>query len=247
VLQSFDGDAAGDALGSSVAVLDDADGDGVREVVMGAPGADACGDASGVVRLHGPDGSWIASFGPDSGGDQVGIAVVRLGDVDGDGLEELAVGARADDHGGMFAGHAKVFSITTPAPVFHCATSRNTSGDGALISFRGSVCAAAGDFVLEVDGATPGQFGIFYHGANAIQVAFGSGWRCAGGGIRRLAVLSLDSEGHGEDAPTWDLIGAGSGGLVVGETRNFQFWYRDPSDGAAGFNLSDALGAMFVP
>jgi hypothetical protein len=189
----------------------------------------------------------LASFGPDSGGDQVGIAIVRLADMDGDGLEELGVGARADDFGGIFAGHAKVFSFATPAPVFHCETSANTSGSGAVISFRGSVCVAAQDFVLEVDGATPGQFGIFYHGVNAIQVAFGSGWRCAGGGIRRLGVLSLDGLGHAVDAPEWDFSGSGSGGLVAGERRNFQFWYRDPGDGGAGFNLSDALGVTFAP
>jgi len=247
VLLSLDGDAAGDALGSAVSLLDDADADGTRELALGAPGAGARGASSGVVRLHRPDGTLLASLGPDSDGDQVGVALARLADVDGDNLEDLAVGARADDHSGAFAGHAKVFSISTPAPVFHCETSPNTTGDGAVISFSGSVCAAAGDFVLEVDGATAGQFGIFYHGQNAIQVAFGSGWRCAGGGIQRLAVLSVDAFGHAADEPIWELLGSGRGGLAVGETRNFQFWYRDPSDGAAGFNLSDALGATFAP
>jgi len=30
-------------------------------------------------------------------------------------------------------------------------------------------------------------------------------------------------------------------------TWNFQFWYRDPLGGPAGFNFSDGLEVMFCP
>ncbi len=38
-----------------------------------------------------------------------------------------------------------------------------------------------------------------------------------------------------------------SGQITVGSTWSFQFWYRDPGFGGAGFNLSNALEATFCP
>ena len=35
--------------------------------------------------------------------------------------------------------------------------------------------------------------------------------------------------------------------IDAGETWNFQFWYRDPSAGGAGFNFTDALSITFCP
>jgi len=33
----------------------------------------------------------------------------------------------------------------------------------------------------------------------------------------------------------------------VGDTKFFQFWYRNPAGGGAGFNLSDSLAVPFCP
>ena len=35
--------------------------------------------------------------------------------------------------------------------------------------------------------------------------------------------------------------------FVAGDQRLFQFWYRNPSAGGAGFNLSDGLRVTFCP
>jgi hypothetical protein len=35
--------------------------------------------------------------------------------------------------------------------------------------------------------------------------------------------------------------------IQPGTSWNFQFWYRDPAGGGAGFNLSDAVMIPFRP
>jgi hypothetical protein len=35
--------------------------------------------------------------------------------------------------------------------------------------------------------------------------------------------------------------------ITAGSTWNFQFWYRNPAAGGAGFNLSDGLSIRFCP
>ena len=99
----------GDYFGASVAAMGDLDGDGVGELAVGARGADVGGiDRGAVYVLYlRPDGTvWgerligmgLAGFGgPLDRGDDFGNAVANLGDVNGDGYADLAVGAWRDD------------------------------------------------------------------------------------------------------------------------------------------------------
>ena len=139
------------------------------------------------------------------------------------------------------------------APVTYCQSAPNSIGGGAAIGFSGTAGIVANDLVLEVTGATPSQFGIFYYGPNQIMIPFGDGFRCVGGGtsgLFRLPIITTDAFGdgsHGIDvnAPP---AAAGSGALVPGSEWNFQFWYRDPSGpGGSGFNFSDGLAVGFCP
>ena len=62
-------------------------------------------------------------------------------------------------------------------------------------------------------------------------------------------VLATDGSGYAyhdvsfPDPPT----GAGPGQIHSFATWNFQFWYRDPQGGPAGFNFSDGLEVTFCP
>ncbi|UCE03337.1 MAG: FG-GAP repeat protein [Candidatus Latescibacterota bacterium] len=99
---------AGGQLGFSVSGAGDLNGDGIGDIVMGAPfatheGRIAAGEA---LVLLGRDGGFGASVqrtwfdgdrgfrvvGPTSGA-QLGLSVAGVGDVNGDGLDDLAVGA----------------------------------------------------------------------------------------------------------------------------------------------------------
>ena len=120
-----------------------------------------------------------------------------------------------------------------------CANGGNAGG--AVLSASGSASVAAGDLVLSVSGTLASQPGLFFQGDNSINGGagngFGDGLRCAGGGVIRLQVGIADSNG---DASTSINIAA-KGGVVAGDVRRYQSWYRDPNSSPCGaqFNLSN--------
>ncbi|MDP2311874.1 MAG: integrin alpha [Pseudomonadota bacterium] len=103
------GEAPGDHLGSALAGLGDLDGDGLDEVVVGAPDAMA---AAGRVYVLGGGAATVgdawATLTGLAPGDWAGDAVAAAGDVDGDGLPDLLVGATGEDGGGVDAGAARL-------------------------------------------------------------------------------------------------------------------------------------------
>lgn len=99
------GVARGDVAGRTLAVVGDVDGDGLPELLVGAdgvngltgesPGAGAAFLVSGATLFE-PDadmGDALASFHGVREGDYFGELVVAPGDVDGDGVPDLAIGA----------------------------------------------------------------------------------------------------------------------------------------------------------
>lgn len=110
-LHTFLGDDQGDEFGSSVSDAGDVDGDGHPDVIVGIAGDDNNGAESGSARVFsGVDGSVLFTFNGDSEGDAFGYSVSGAGDVNGDGYDDLIVGAIGDDNNGTDSGSARVFS-----------------------------------------------------------------------------------------------------------------------------------------
>ena len=107
---AINGVSAGDESGRSVSNAGDVNGDGLDDLIVGANGDDPNGDGSGAsyvvfgksggttVELSDVEagtGGFVINGG--SAGDQSGFSVSNAGDINGDGLNDLIVGAPGDD------------------------------------------------------------------------------------------------------------------------------------------------------
>ncbi len=116
----FSGNATGDMAGTAVAAAGDVDGDGFDDVLVSAPREDVpVLDAGTVWLIHGPTSAWVAldeagtPYRGEFAGDFVGHAIAGVGDVDGDGRDDFAVGAYKSDLGGDDSG--AVYVVTDHA------------------------------------------------------------------------------------------------------------------------------------
>jgi hypothetical protein len=140
--RTYTGAAPGDTFGSAVASAGDLNGDGFRDLVIGAPNNDTAGSNAGRAYVYlgapgGPDAAaWKTFDGPS--GSTHGIGVASAGDVNNDGFADLLVGAHS---GAGTAGRGMVYlggsSMDTTADV----TFVNSSGNDRL----GISVSSAGD------------------------------------------------------------------------------------------------------
>jgi len=120
---------------------------------------------------------------------------------------------------------------------------------GCALAASGQASVGNDTLVLAADGSTPSQPGLFFQGDERIAggggVAFGDGLRCAGMNVVRLEVASADSSGTAASSVP---IAAG-GGVAPGDTKRYQWWYRDPvlTPCGSGFNLSNGVEIAFGP
>ncbi len=116
LLKRFDGQAAGDSFGTSVAGVGDVNGDGTPDLLVGAPAASPGGVAgAGSAYLYsGADDSLLHRFDGGAVAGDFGWSLAGAGDVNGDGSSDLLVGADlANPAAGTNAGSVFLYSGST--------------------------------------------------------------------------------------------------------------------------------------
>ena len=208
-LYRFDGKAGGDALGQSVAVAGDVDGDGFDDIVAGAPGDDLAGFFYGSVKVFsGLDGRVLHEFFGDEGTSSYGEAVDGAGDVNGDGRADILVGDSWHSVGGVARGRVTVYSGLDGTVLFQL------DGPAANDNF-GAAVAGLGD--LTGDGL--GEFAV---GAPLADNAFSGAGRVTvyngknGQELFSVEGSSLQANLGGSLAAAGDVDGDGVGDLVAG-------------------------------
>lgn len=154
-----------DRLGTAVAGAGDVNGDGRADVIVGAPQGDPAGRANAgecYVIFGKSDAAPVNAASLGSGGfridgaansDATGSAVSGVGDMNGDGLSDILIGARGGDPGGdSSAGFAYVvLGKTTTASVDLAALGSGGFRIDGIDPFdeAGASVAAAGDVNLD--------------------------------------------------------------------------------------------------
>jgi hypothetical protein len=204
---------AGNGVGFSVSGAGDVNGDGFDDLIVNAPGANADGSGKSYVVFGKADNSSVEvsdvatgiggfAINGEAEDDGAGISVSGAGDVNGDGLADLIVGASAADPNGESSGKSYV--------VFGKA-------DGTAVSLS-DVANGIGGFVLNGE-ATYNEAGISVSSAGDVN----------GDGLADLIVGAQGADPNGNksgksyvvlgktDGSAVNLsdVAAGNGGFVI--------------------------------
>lgn len=151
---------AGEAVGNQVASAGDVNGDGLGDLVIGSDRADFGGRNSGSAyvvfgktnrRSVALDELRNQGFRIDGAnpGDAAGFAVDGAGDVNGDGLDDIIVGALTDGGARRHAGSAYVVFgrvETAPVPLSDLGSAGFAIYGGSEDEWAGRAVSGAGDF-----------------------------------------------------------------------------------------------------
>jgi hypothetical protein len=220
-----------DYLGASISSLGDFDGDGMTDIAVGAQWDGDGGyrrgavwilflNVDGTVKSHQKISDTQGNFtGHLDDYDDFGISVASLGDLDGDGVVDIAIGAHRDDDGGSSNKGAVWILFLNPDGTVRThqkisATQGNFTGALSRDDYFGASSASLGD--VDSDGVT--------------DIAVSAGGDDDGGGNRGAVwLLFLNTDGT---VKTHQKISDIEGGFtgILDNNDNFGFWITSLGD-----------------
>jgi hypothetical protein len=185
-IRTFSGAAPGDEFGSAVALIGDVNGDGYPDIVVGARSFDGPAGANsgrayvyrGESPSNGGDYALLTTLDGPVAGANFGQSAADVGDVDGDGWDDFAVGG---SHSAALApGCVVVYSGATLQPLVTLTSgAAGADGFGWAVAKAGDVDADGfGDLAVSAPGETVGALGaagrvrIFRGGPSAGAASF---------------------------------------------------------------------------
>ena len=234
-----------DDAGRSLAGAGDVNGDGFDDLVVGAPLNDLgpSSDGGTAFLVRGGPGGWgtetaffqqssIIAYTGELGSDNAGASVAGAGDFNGDGFDDLVVGAPLEGAGGAGAAYI-VLGSATPTPSVppaggslgspeHIELTGEAAGDRA-----GTSVAGAGD--INGDGFDDIIVGAPFNadagaGAGAAYLLLGSATPADGSlgvlGIEYTGEATVIDDNAGTSVGGGDFEGDGDSDLIVGAPGN---------------------------
>ena len=209
-LYTLQPDLAGGQTGQSVASVGDLDGDGLCDFVAGSPGAEVSGLACGLVQAwSGRDGALLFSASGSQAGERFGETLAPGGDLDGDGVPDVLVGAP-----GFASNRGRVVALSGATGLVHT----QLDGLGVNHRFGLALCSVGdvdGDAVLDFAVAAPFELAPGASVSGVVRVYSGAALTA----IHTLAPWWTQPVGLGFGerlAGGFDWNGDGIGDLLVG-------------------------------
>ncbi len=204
LIHEFWGVVPGGRFGTALGKAGDLNGDGVGDIIVGAPGDS---ESAGRISVHsGADGSTILERTSTEAGDLFGMEARGIGDWNGDGVPDLLVGAPgADGPAGVDAGRVELLS------------GRDLS---LLMTFDGE---------REGEGLGRAAWGAARHDGHFLALGAGGGGPEGRGEVRLY---------RGESARLLEVIEADRSGVSLGSSCVSLVGDVD-ADGVPDFSISD--------
>lgn len=177
--EQFKGESPLDSLGFSVSSAGDVNGDGYDDIVVGAPKNDAAGNGAGRAYIY--FGGLSFDNIPDliltglHAGDEFGCSVSGAGDVNGDGFDDVIVGAWNDYNFGFYTGRAFIYyggiSMDNVADIWLSGEGYPDEGFGYSVASAGDVNADSyGDVIIgSISGINTAGKAYIYFGSSSMD------------------------------------------------------------------------------
>jgi hypothetical protein len=136
---------------------------------------------------------------------------------------------------------ANAFTFDAPRITAYCEAKLTSQGQLPVIWFTGSPSGSTGDFRITLSNALPNKTAQYVYGQSQNDFPLWGGKLCVAQGIVRGPVTVTN--GSGGASVAFNVVPG-----LVGSTRYFQYWFRDPQDPAGfGYGLTGGMRVEFYP